>query len=509
VLRLLAGIAVMMLTLHCSHRPVPEARTPALHSAAGSEPWRRPLRGYEAHFHITWNGARIGDASESLGQRDGQLRYERRERITVRRGDALAHSELDLVIDMDAGLRARRVAVRQIASGAVRDGLARRNARGDWLVTYGDEPVRMIPGDTVPAEQIPLLLAASPGRGAIRFDGPVMLPGYGFAVAHLRVHAEDAGDERHLLATLSSAEGELRSRFVLGQGGTILRVEGEDGSGAERVDPAAVAAPFTAPEVVDAASIPLARPPARAAQRNPALVILEPVGARQALPPPLPGQHVARGHGAWYVHLGRGDAFAPAVASEPYRPVAPEPAPEAALERLAARIIAQSSAAGDERDEAFALARATAALLADDLGATAASANAALMLGRGDCSAHAVLFAGLARARGIPVRLVTGLRVEGDRLIRHRWAIVAVDGEWIAVDPTHGEAPASPRLIGLAVHGTRTAELALADDVAFAGLSRIRAYACPATEPGDVDEAGASVRALSAPPCARSRLRTP
>jgi hypothetical protein len=506
VLRLLAGIAVMMLTLHCSHRPAPEARTPAHPSSAASEPWRKPLRGYEAHFHITWNGARIGDASESLRHRDGQLRYERRERITVRRGDALVHSELDLVIDLDARLRAERIAVRQIASGAVRDGLARRNARGDWLVTYGDEPVRMLPGETVPAEQIPLLLAASSGSAAVRFDGPVMLPGYGFAVAHLRVHAEDA---RHLLATLSSAEGELRSRFVLGQGGTILRVEGEDGSGAERVDPAAVAAPFAAPEVVDAASIPLAHASGHAA-RNPGLVLLEPVAAHQALPPPLPGQHVARGHGAWTVHLGRGDAFAPAVASEPYRPVAPEPAPDAALERLAARIIAQSSAAGDERDEAFALARATAALLADDLGATAASANAALMLGRGDCSAHAVLFAGLARARGIPVRLVTGLRVEGDRLIRHRWAIVAVDGAWIAVDPTHGEAPASPRLIGLAVHGTRTAELTLADDVAFAGLSRIRAYSCPTTETSDVEDGGdADFRALSAPPCARSRLRTP
>jgi Transglutaminase-like superfamily len=497
VLRLLAGIAVMMLTLHCSHRPATEVRTQALPSAADSEPRRSPLRGYEAHFHITWNGARIGDASESLRHRDGQLRYERRERITVRRGDALSHSELDLVIDMDAGLRARRVAVRQIASGAVRHGLARRNARGDWLVTYGDEPVRMLPGETVPAEQIPLLLAAASGRAQVRFDGPVMLPGYGFAVAHLRVRAEDA---RHLLATLSSAEGELRSRFVLGQGGTILRVEGEDGSGAERVDPAAVAAPFAAPEVVDAASIPLAHPPARAAL-DPALVILEPIASGQALPPPLPGQHVVRGRGAWHVRLSRGDAFAPAVASEPYRPVAPEPAADAALDRLAARIIAQSSAAGDERGEAFALARATAALLADDLGATATSANAALMLGRGDCSAHAVLFAGLARARGIPVRLVTGLRVDGDRLIRHRWAVVAVDGAWIAVDPTHGEAPASARLIGLAVHGTRTAELALADEVAFAGLSRIRAYACPSSQDDDGE--------LSAPPCARSRLRTP
>lgn len=498
MLRLLAGITVMLLTLHCSRGPATEARTHApLASRAGDEPSRTLLRGYEAHFHITWNGARVGDASESLRPRSDELRFERRERITVRRGDALAHSELDLVIDMDTGLRARRVAVRQIASGAVRHGVARRNARGDWVVTYGDEPVRMLPGDIVPAEQIPLVLAASPARAAVRFDGPVMLPGYGFAVAHLRLETV-AGDARHLLATLSSPEGELRSRFVFGQGGTLLRVEGEDGSGAERVDPAAAAAPFTPPEVVEAASIPLAE---ALAGREPALVVLEPMAPGRALPPPLPGQRVLPGHGVWQVRLGRGDELPPAIASGPYPPVAPEPEPDTALARLAARIIAQSSAAGSERAQAFALARATAALLADDLGATAASAHGALMLGRGDCSAHAVLFAGLARARGIEVRLVTGLRVDQDRLVRHRWAIVAVDGVWIAVDPTHGEAPSSARLIGLAVHGTRTAELALADEIAFAGLSRIRAFACPWPEDG--------VAGLSAPPCALSSLRNP
>lgn len=180
----------------------------------------------------------------------------------------------------------------------------------------------------------------------------------------------------------------------------------------------------------------------------------------------------------------------------PYPPAAPDAAPEVEVERLAAQIIAESSAPGAERDEAFALVRATAALLADDLGAPAGSAHTALMSGRGDCTAHAVLFAALARARGIPVRLVTGFRVDEDRLVRHRWAIVDVDGSWIAVDPTYGEAPSSPRLIGLAVHGTRTAELTLADEVAFAGLSRIRALACP--EPG-----------LNARPCGRSRLRSP
>lgn len=452
-----------------------------------------PLAGYEAHFHITWNGARIGDAGESLRAHGDQgLRFERRERITVRRGDALAHSETELVVDTDPELYARRIVVRQIASGALRDGLAERNARGDWLVTYADEPPRLIPGSTVPAELIPLMLAAAPSQSAVRFDGAVMLPGYGFAVAHLRVEAEDA---RHLMATLSTAEGQLRSRFVLGQGGTLVRVEGEDGSGAARVDAAVAAAPFEAPEIVDAASIRITRLPRYAAASTEHL-LLEPLPPDRPLPPPLPGQHIEPQYGGWSVRLSDGDAFAPPSSSAPYPRAAPDAAPDVALERLAARIIAESNVPGAEREEAFALVRATAALLADDLGAPAGNAHTALMAGRGDCTAHAALFAALARARGIPVRLVTGFRVDEDRLVRHRWAIVAVDGSWIAVDPTYGEAPSSPRLIGLAVHGTRTAELTLADEVAFAGLSRIRALACP--EPG-----------LNAPPCGRSRLRSP
>ncbi len=42
----------------------------------------------------------------------------------------------------------------------------------------------------------------------------------------------------------------------------------------------------------------------------------------------------------------------------------------------------------------------------------------------------------------------------------------------VAVDPTFGEAPAAPgRLLGLAVHGSAPGEIALAAELAFAGLT--------------------------------------
>ncbi|ACY18097.1 transglutaminase domain-containing protein [Haliangium ochraceum] len=490
VLRVLMAIAIATSALHCAPRSTPEWTSPA---PEGPVP-QASLIGYEAHFHITWNGARIGDAHESLRAQDEGLRFSRGEHIAARRGDAVVHGETNIAIDTDAALRAERVALRQLASGAERRGTAERNARGDWVVRFADEPLRQLPGEVVPAELVPLRIAAAAQSAAVPFDGAVMLPGYGFAVAHLRVDREAP---QRLLATLTIDDGAavLRSRFHLAQNGTLVRIEGEDGSGSRRVDAAAAAEPFAPPEIVDSASIALAPPrPAGAGESN--SLVLGPIARERPPPPPLPGQHIEILGDAWHVRLGAGDALPPLVHATPYRALAPSAALDAEAAALAAEIVSASRVPPGRRAAAFALARATASLLADDLGTPGDTARTALMLGRGDCTAHALLFAELARARGIPARLVTGYRIDGARLLRHRWAIVALDGEWIAVDPTYGEAPAAPRLIGLAVHGPRAAELAMADEAAFAGLARVRAFACPSAE-------------ISARLCDPSSLRIP
>ena len=59
--------------------------------------------------------------------------------------------------------------------------------------------------------------------------------------------------------------------------------------------------------------------------------------------------------------------------------------------------------------------------------------------GRGDCSEHALLFTALARTSGIPAREVLGLTYLNDRLQAfgwHAWCEVAVNGQWVPVDPT-------------------------------------------------------------------------
>ncbi|MCG8420701.1 MAG: transglutaminase-like domain-containing protein [Proteobacteria bacterium] len=481
-----------------------------------------PLAGYEAHFWLTWNGARIGDAAESLRRRDGGMRFERRERMSVWRGDTLVHSETTIAALTDAELSAREITVWQISDQSVLRGRARRGDGGEWVARYGDEETRRLPGEAVPAELVPLLIAArwhtrgrAPKPGQKVFDGLVILAGYGFATARLTVVS---GNGREQTATLHTPHGIMRGRFMLTQNGTVARVHARDGVGAVRVDRRDRALPFQPPELVDSTSLPivptndrshdqsveLPRGPGWAGQDlEPTAGITTSVADEVGLfiapvtrqpPPPLPGQKVEVGQDSWYVRLypgdvtpvvelsvkgdrtkrtvwtpGRPDRGGHGVSNQGSGPRSSDPA----LRRLADRIIADSSTR-DQRDEIVALA--TADLLDDDLGSSAISARAALAVGRGDCTAHAALFVALARARGIPARLVTGYRIDGDRLVRHRWAIARADRAWIAVDPTYGEAPTGPHLVGLAVHEGSFADMALADELAFSGFVHARAY---------------------------------
>lgn len=82
-----------------------------------------------------------------------------------------------------------------------------------------------------------------------------------------------------------------------------------------------------------------------------------------------------------------------------------------------------------------------------EYGASHDKASDVLHSKKGDCTEHAVLFAALARAAGIPTREVHGLvyTETGDgvpALYWHAWDEVYSGGEWIAVDPTFGQAVA-------------------------------------------------------------------
>lgn len=67
---------------------------------------------------------------------------------------------------------------------------------------------------------------------------------------------------------------------------------------------------------------------------------------------------------------------------------------------------------------------------------------------KGDCNEHATLYTALARAAGIPTKLVLGLVFLDGKFYYHAWNEVFV-GKWVAVDPTLGQLPADASHIKL------------------------------------------------------------
>jgi len=71
----------------------------------------------------------------------------------------------------------------------------------------------------------------------------------------------------------------------------------------------------------------------------------------------------------------------------------------------------------------------------------------ALETGEGDCNEHSVLYTALARAAGVPARIVVGLVYANDGsghagFYYHAWVEVYTGNEWIAIDPTWDQVPA-------------------------------------------------------------------
>jgi len=73
---------------------------------------------------------------------------------------------------------------------------------------------------------------------------------------------------------------------------------------------------------------------------------------------------------------------------------------------------------------------------------------------KGDCTEHAVLFAGLSRSLGIPTRLVVGLAAVESGYFYHMWDEVYLDGHWIPIDPTFNQIQIDAAHIKLAVSDT-------------------------------------------------------
>jgi len=89
------------------------------------------------------------------------------------------------------------------------------------------------------------------------------------------------------------------------------------------------------------------------------------------------------------------------------------------------------------------------------------NATQVLVERRGDCNEHAVLYAALARAVGIPTRIASGtvyMPPDGagaGAFYYHAWDEVWL-GDWVAVDPTFGQFPADATHVKLVEGGPET-----------------------------------------------------
>ena len=176
-------------------------------------------------------------------------------------------------------------------------------------------------------------------------------------------------------------------------------------------------------------------------------VVLEIPAAAAALLPAAAGRLVDV-EGSWQIELVRGWGVA---VTDPERSAAlrVEAASRQRVERLVGQALPKRIS---DRDATLRLAEFVRDYLVDDRAAEPLDLAAVIDARRGDCTEHAELFVAMARAAGIPAREVAGL-MWVERLGAfggHAWAEVALDGRWIAVDPTWGQVPADPTHLRLA-----------------------------------------------------------
>jgi len=430
----------------------------------------------ERDYAIWFGGAQVGTAHEVERWSTAGVVVRRTEAMRFLRGDVPVAIATTIEIAADRALAPSRVTWTERAR-ATRHGEAVRDAAG-WTVT-DDAGARRLPAAAIPAELAPLLV-----RRDGRFAGPVFLPARGFVagagriepvaprrlVAHLVVEPAASGSASAGAAGGASADAAID----LGDDAMPVRVVDGEGVIATRITAAEAATPFSPVDLIAATSIPLggassgppAEPPTSAYDASsssppPGSPAARPAGRSRGAPAGTPSRRLVL----------EGDLAVPPVPGQASRPTSG--GVELALSPRLDGGLPPGPTGPDRTREIVALVARVHRRIAPDLTAGSSSLRAAAAATAGDCTTFALAYAALAAERTIPTRLVTGFRIDGERLVRHRWAVSWAGRAWIAVDAAFGAAPAGGDLVGLAVHD--------ADDVGLlageAALTHLRAAA--------------------------------
>lgn len=140
------------------------------------------------------------------------------------------------------------------------------------------------------------------------------------------------------------------------------------------------------------------------------------------------------------------EALVPTAARAPATEVeAAYTEPTPFIESESPEIVAQArEIVGDETDpdrQALLLVDWVERTLTQEPSVTIPSARAVLASKRGDCNEHAVLLAALARAVGIPARVIAGAVYADDGFYYHAWNELWL-GRWVSADAIFGQIPA-------------------------------------------------------------------
>jgi len=303
-----------------------------------------------------------------------------------------------------------------------------------------DDPIHL------PSTLRPHVLAANSEPGT-RYSLPVFSPmtlGNEPMTVTIEGREQIAGAEGPIEALkLSEEYGSVRTTVWLDDDGAVLRETTALGFALER-EPRAMAlrgAEDHAPiDLVTVSRIPLTG--AIPSPRGASLLRLRVTGAgRTAIPDAPPRQrlqrdllHVTREPMPTAAPLDR----VPPAALAPY--LAPAPLIEADDPKIAARA---RTIVGDTDDAVIAARRLVHWVyshVAKEPSVTVPSARAVLAAGRGDCNEHAVLLTALARASGIPARMVAGAVYANDGFYYHAWTELWLGG-WISADAVFDQLP--------------------------------------------------------------------
>jgi len=387
----------------------------------------------ERYYAIWLGGAQIGTAHETEQWSSAGVVVRRTEAMSFLRGEVPVALATTIEITANRRLAPSLVTWTEHAQ-TLRHGQAARGATG-WIVT-DEAGVRRLPREAIPAELVPLLV-----RRDGRFAGGVFLPARGFAagsgridpiapnrlVARLVLDAGAAAPEpANPVSAPAEATGEATAEATIDLGPDAMPIRVVDGEGviATRITGAQAAVAFEPVDLIAATSIPLSGTPSER-------IVLQ---------------------------LERGLAIPPDDVELELSAQLPGGLPPGPRGADRTRAIASLVAEVRER-------------IVPDLAATPTSARTAAVAISGDCTTFALSYAALAIARAIPTRVVTGFRVDGDRLIRHRWAVSWTGRTWIAVDAAFDAVPAGGDLVGVAIHDADDAGLVAGE----AALTHVRA----------------------------------